>query len=276
MARETTGAPTKHSVKMTAGVMPKHRASRRARVSKDPEVRREEILAKAFELFMAQGFDETSVKDITDAVGVAKGLFYHYFESKADALNAAVEAQAAELIESLPKHADEMSGDALDKMRQVLGRVVTWKVDEHLDLIVAYSRVLYRPENLLLRTKMTQANADLFVPLFAEIIREGVKEGLCDVEDPVIASENVFAMWFGNSERIGQMWLRMLDDESLVEPLLARLRGWETGMERLLGIEPGALRIYDYDALRRTFTRLARGGIEAEARQRARRKGEGR
>ncbi|MEN6348675.1 MAG: helix-turn-helix domain-containing protein [Syntrophomonas sp.] len=39
------------------------------------------ILEAAVRLFSEKGFDGTSVKDITDAAGVPKSLFYHYFKS---------------------------------------------------------------------------------------------------------------------------------------------------------------------------------------------------
>jgi len=40
------------------------------------------LLQAAIALFSEKGFDATSVKDITDAAGVPKSLFYHYFKSR--------------------------------------------------------------------------------------------------------------------------------------------------------------------------------------------------
>lgn len=44
--------------------------------------RRREIIAAARELYEHKGIDHTSVKDITEKVGVTRSLFYHYFENK--------------------------------------------------------------------------------------------------------------------------------------------------------------------------------------------------
>lgn len=229
----------------------------KGRVSKSPDVRREEILAKALELFTSQGFDHTSVQNITDAVGVAKGLFYHYFDSKQEALNAAVEWQADEFFATLPEHASDMEGNALDKVRAIIGRIVAWKFDEHRDMVVTYLRVMYRPENFVLRTKLTQEYMYRLAPLFAEIIKEGLEEGLCDAADADVAAESVFALWVGGGERLGQMMLELVYDAALLEPLMDRIRGWETGVECLLGIEPGTLGLYDYDYLRRALSEIA-------------------
>ncbi len=46
--------------------------------------KKEQIMDKAISLFSKNGFAETKVSDITDALGVAKGTFYLYFRSKKD------------------------------------------------------------------------------------------------------------------------------------------------------------------------------------------------
>lgn len=44
--------------------------------------RKEQLLDRAAELFAERGYAETRVLDIVQAAGVAKGLFYWYFENK--------------------------------------------------------------------------------------------------------------------------------------------------------------------------------------------------
>ncbi len=55
-----------------------------ARISKPPEERRQELIETANELFLTQGYEQTTVGDIVKKVGVAQGLFYYYFRSKQD------------------------------------------------------------------------------------------------------------------------------------------------------------------------------------------------
>jgi TolC family type I secretion outer membrane protein len=62
------------------------RTKRRVRLQRDD--RREQILEAAMHLFAEKGFDRTTVDDIADACGVAPGLIYHYFDSKASLLRA--------------------------------------------------------------------------------------------------------------------------------------------------------------------------------------------
>lgn len=50
--------------------------------TKQPEVRRDQLLDAAERLFAEKGYADTTVADIADAAGVAKGTFYLYFPSK--------------------------------------------------------------------------------------------------------------------------------------------------------------------------------------------------
>ena len=61
------------------------------RVVKHPAERRSELVSAAAALFYSRGYATTSVSDIIDAVGVAKGTFYYYFDSKLAILEAMIE-----------------------------------------------------------------------------------------------------------------------------------------------------------------------------------------
>jgi AcrR family transcriptional regulator len=58
--------------------------------------RREQILKTALKLFAAQGFDATSTRQIAREVGIAEGLIFHYFPTKASLLAAILEDRMEE------------------------------------------------------------------------------------------------------------------------------------------------------------------------------------
>ena len=63
--------------------------------------RRAEIIAAAHALYQERGLSKTSIKDVTERVGVTRTLFYHYFPDK-DALTSAVlDAYIDEFVEAL-------------------------------------------------------------------------------------------------------------------------------------------------------------------------------
>jgi AcrR family transcriptional regulator len=68
--------------------------------------RKQQLLDRAGELFAERGYAETRVIDIVRAAGVAKGLFYWYFDNK--------EAQFKELAESIRLQLRRQRGAVLD------------------------------------------------------------------------------------------------------------------------------------------------------------------
>lgn len=55
---------------------------RTLRAQKAREVRRKQILDAALEVFADKGYHQTSVSDLVEAAGVARGTFYLYFDGK--------------------------------------------------------------------------------------------------------------------------------------------------------------------------------------------------
>lgn len=52
------------------------------KIEQNKRRKKEKILKNAYQLFLKNGIEKTSVSDITKSAGVAKGTFYLYFEDK--------------------------------------------------------------------------------------------------------------------------------------------------------------------------------------------------
>lgn len=63
--------------------------------------RREEIIQTATELFDRQGFFNTSLDDVAQAIGLKREALYYYFKNRAELLLAIIEPQAIGLIAGL-------------------------------------------------------------------------------------------------------------------------------------------------------------------------------
>lgn len=59
------------------------------------EKKRIALLDTAFELFTVKGFSQTSINDIVEKAGVAKGTFYLYFKDKDDIRNQLISSKAS-------------------------------------------------------------------------------------------------------------------------------------------------------------------------------------
>ncbi len=74
--------------KTGATTSPSQADHRRPRRVQPAEVRLDELMSAAAELFVARGIEATTVDHIVARAGVAKGTFYHYFSTKADVIRA--------------------------------------------------------------------------------------------------------------------------------------------------------------------------------------------
>jgi AcrR family transcriptional regulator len=72
------------------------------RARKNPDVRRQEILAAALDLFVRKGFRNVVIGDIAEAAGVARTTFYEYYTNKEQILVGLVDQVAGELRGIVP------------------------------------------------------------------------------------------------------------------------------------------------------------------------------
>ena len=54
------------------------------KVAENKQQKEQNLLDTAFELFTTKGFAKTSIADIVERAGMAKGTFYLYFRDKYD------------------------------------------------------------------------------------------------------------------------------------------------------------------------------------------------
>lgn len=65
--------------------------------------KKEALLNTAFELFTSKGIQKTSISDIVEKAGVAKGTFYLYFSDKYDIRNKLISHKASQLFKNAYK-----------------------------------------------------------------------------------------------------------------------------------------------------------------------------
>jgi AcrR family transcriptional regulator len=74
------------------------------------------IQAAARKLFAAQGFEATSIDDIAEQAGVAKGAIYHHFASKEAIFTQVLEELQAEIAAAPVPSAARQIPDAMDRI----------------------------------------------------------------------------------------------------------------------------------------------------------------
>lgn len=215
-----------------------------ARIVKDPDVRRGELIATAQKLFYIKGYEKTSISDIVKAVGVAHGTFYYYFASKTAVLEAIV-AEAVNQSQALLSAivADETL-DAITKWQQANQASSSWKNEQKEEMRELY-RLLMRDENVLMQHKLRIEIARMTAAELAKIIAQGVEEGVFIAPFPQEAAEAAQAMIASFSDTVGRIMLN-LDDYDDPATLAQRKRiTVQKAIEAMLNAPPDSLPVME-------------------------------
>jgi AcrR family transcriptional regulator len=211
-----------------------------ARIVKDAEVRRDELLDTALALFLENGYERTSVEQITNAVGVAKGTFYHYFATKTDLLAQLVARYANELFTEIEDALSQAEGNALDRFNLLIATSSSAKLGRKAETLML-TRSLYDDDNRILREHLREGWVERVRPIIGAIIEQGNAEGVFDVPDTEAMTEVWMALWFDYGMQIGELFFAVQDDPSRADELVRAMNALVVAEERILGAKPGSL-----------------------------------
>ena len=145
-------------------------------VKKTPEEWRKEILNAAQNLFISKGYEETSISDIMDTVGGAKGMFYRCFQSKEEVMYALGNQM---FFEDNPfetvKGRDDLNG--LQKIRLLL--TLNQSDAERNQINMQAVPILKDPHIL---AAAVAENRRVLTPLWLELLEEGKRDGSIKTE----------------------------------------------------------------------------------------------
>ncbi|HET6320163.1 MAG TPA: TetR/AcrR family transcriptional regulator [Chloroflexota bacterium] len=122
------------------------------------EARRLQLIDTALDVFAAKGLEAATVKDLSDAAGVAQGLLYHYFPSKEALLEAVLERHYF-----LPEIRRILSADRHRPAAEVL-----------LEVARGFARVMDENRSVM-QLMLREAPSN---PLIAERIERSRREGV--------------------------------------------------------------------------------------------------
>lgn len=142
---------------------------------KKGERRKDELIRIAYTKFLEKGYEQTSVDEIINEAQIAKGTFYHYFQSKEQILEQVVEM----LLQKGSERADRVLDSDLSIPEKIVGVILAFRpIEAEFEI----KNTLNQPENILLHDRVNKKLIGDAVPLLAEIVREGIRQGVFDCE----------------------------------------------------------------------------------------------
>ena len=231
------------------------------RIVKKPEVRKNEILDAARKFFFQKGYEQTTIQDILDELGIAKGTFYYYFTSKLDLLNKLIDRTTSEISASL-RPILKMDINAIEKFNKIFQTATIVKMQK-IDVLLVMLKVMFTDENTIIRVKMYRRMVEKNKILYSSIIKQGIKEGVFNTSYPDDAAELLMQIGTGLNETICRLLIQQNEDpEYIIQVLTSKIKLYQDAMERILGAPQGSLQVYipeDYEEMVKLFYNKLRG-----------------
>jgi TetR/AcrR family transcriptional repressor of nem operon len=229
-----------------------------ARIVKEEEyaARRNEILDVVQRLVYTKGYEQMTIQDILDDLHISKGAFYHYFDSKGSALEALVERMVVvEVIPLLMPIVQDPHLTALEKLNRYFDTAIRWKTAKKT-FMLELLRVWLADENAIVRQKLFTMSLKQVTPLLAEIIRQGIREGVFTTSYPDQVCHVIVYILQGLSETIIELLVSnetKRDAARIESGVTAYTAALTDALERVLGTPKSALHLIDPETLKEWF-----------------------
>lgn len=154
-----------------------------------PGYDRESLLRVAVQLFNEQGYDGTSMEDLSRRLGISKAAIYHHVAGKEELLHLAV-SRALDGLSAVADEVTAMPGAAVDRLERLVRGSVAVLV-ERLPFVTLLLRVRGNTDT----EREALARRRDFDRLVADLVRRAVAEGdLRPDIDPTVTARLVFGL----------------------------------------------------------------------------------
>ena len=167
-------------------------------------------------LFFADGYTKTKITDIIDEIGMSKGIFYYYFKSKEEVMNAIIENVINKDFTTAKMISADNKLNAHEKVFCILS-AHREKITENHRLFMKQFSDVENPEILL---KIIRLAVSRLLPLLVEAVEQGIREKVFNVDYPyetveILLSAHTFQSFFADPLKIEskkEAFIRMLEN----------------------------------------------------------------
>jgi AcrR family transcriptional regulator len=157
------------------------------RIVKNPKTRKSEIISAAHKLFLTKDYEQTTMQDVMNACGIAKGTIYHYFKSKEELLEAVVVGIVDSRLTAMKHQLHKTPGNALEKIKKLVE--MSNMTRAHPELL----EHLHRPANAVMHMRVLSETFIQLTSICETLIKQGCIEGLFQTEYPRECAEFILS-----------------------------------------------------------------------------------
>lgn len=192
-----------------------------SRIVKAPDVRRQELIGIALKQFLENGYEETSVRSILKEADGEIGMFYHYFKSKNEIYEAALENYNEKYIANFTEIVNSTGLSFKEKLNQIFTRLP--------GSISEYNLMYTEKVNPQIMTVLHSRTLLKMAPLFERIILEGLEKNTMNAPVPNVHLLSKFIL-FGMSAIIHDNEVNSMEEKiNHIKALLSKILDTEMG-----------------------------------------------
>ena len=218
----------------------------------DYAFKRKQILDVAQRLIYTKGYEQMSIQDILTEIGISKGAFYHYFESKPALLEALIAQILDEILAIINPIVHNSQLSALEKLQAYFDTAIRWKTARRefmLDLL----RIWYTDHNAIVRQKIMSTLSKQAIAPLTEIMRQGKRESLLQISFPEQLGSIIVAIAQSIGDEFAALLLVDTPQGDELQRATQLIAAYNEALERVLGAPPGSIMLMDEAALHAWF-----------------------
>ena len=169
---------------------------------KKGDLKKQEILTVAEELFCCKGYEQTSVQEILDRLNTSKGSFYHHFESKEALLEGICRERADANFAAASEKAIKAT-NPVSRLDYLLYGMIPFR-DERLRFLLMLLPAFTLPEGRIVREYYCDALSVRFQEAVCNTIQSGAVSGDMFCTDPVNSSLLILSL-------VNRLWVQICD-----------------------------------------------------------------
>lgn len=159
-----------------------------ARTKKNFEHKKSDLLIQIWGVLMQYGYEKMTLPIIIKELGISRGAFYHYFQSKEECVDEAVKLFVENaVVELKAKDNKTLSADVRLKMA-VQNSINLFHQNQEQNITIN------QPENAIFHQKLMIGLTKYLSPYFAEIIEQGVEEKFFHTYYPLEMAEMLLTL----------------------------------------------------------------------------------
>lgn len=152
------------------------------KAEENKQQKRNSLLQTAFELFTTKGETKTSISDIADNAGVAKGTFYLYFRDKIDIKNKLIAHKTEKIFETALEKLDAAELESFsDKVIFIVDNILDQLTENPVLLRFIYKNLSWGVFRNVIESENKNGESELY-----DVYNRIISENKYDIKDPEV------------------------------------------------------------------------------------------